>query len=61
MGYSTQFLAPKMISMADDTWVRENWGIVKTRRIRHFWPFSWVWHTVLAPKTISTTRDLGYT
>ena len=36
-------------------------GVVKTRRFGHFWPFSWASTQFLAPGTISTARDPGYT
>ena len=62
MGYSTQFLAPGTISIARDS-VHENWDVVKAHRFGHFWPFSWaIAHNFfLAPETISTACDPGYT
>ena len=41
MGYSTRLLAQVAISAARDPPVHENWGVIKTRRFGHFWPFSW--------------------
>ena len=60
MGYSTQFWAPGMISMARDPPVYGNLEVVKIREFCHFWPFSWViLHCFFTPGTISTARVHG--